>query len=81
MSSVADLSLLEPQRDLAGNREQFELDAGQGLEWFAEADGAARRDGAVDHVEHAIGADRVQRRLRAEEDERLALAQRQKAGR
>ena len=54
---------------------------GQRLEWFVQGDGAARRDGAVDDVEHAIGADRVQRRLRAEEVERLALAQSQKAGR
>ena len=77
----ADVPLLEPQRNLAGNREQFELDARQRLEWLAKADRAARRDGAVDDVEHAIGADRVQRRLRGEDDERLALAQRQKAGR
>ena len=54
---------------------------GQRLEWFAKTHGAARRDGAVDDVEHAIGADRVERRLRAEENERLALAQGQKAGR
>ncbi len=43
----ADVPLFEPQRDLAGNGEQFELDAGQRFEWFAETRrrGAARRRG------------------------------------
>ena len=81
ISSSADVPLLEPQRNLAGNGEQFELEAGQGLEGLAEADGAARRDGAIDGVEHPVGPDRVERRLRAEDRERLALAQRQQAGR
>ena len=76
-----DISLFEPQRNLAGNREEFELHPRQRLEWFAETDCAARRNVAIDHVEHAISADRIERRLRAEQDERLALAQRQQARR
>src|SRR5258708_34849079 len=62
----ADVPLFEPQWDLAGNGEQFELNAWQWLELFTELDGAARRNVAVDHVEHAIGPDRIQRRLGAE---------------
>ena len=57
------------------------LNSRQRLEGFVQGDGAARRDGAVDDVEHAIGPDRIERRLRREEVERLALAQSQKAGR
>ncbi len=76
-----DVSLLEPQRDLAGNREQFELDPRQGLKLFAEPYGATRSNGSIDHVEDAVGPDRIQRRLSAKEIKRLALAQRQKARR
>ena len=54
---------------------------GQRLELFAERYGLARRDGAINDVEHTIGADRIQRRVRAKKGERLTLTQRQKASR
>ena len=76
-----DLFLLEPQRDLAGNREQFERQPRQRLERLAELDGAARDDVAADDVEDAVRADRVQSGRRAPDRERLALAQAQQARR
>ena len=63
MSSVVTFPSSSHSGTLPGTANKFELDAGQRLERFAETDGAARRDVAIDHVEHAIGADRVQRRL------------------
>ena len=56
-----DLALLEPQRDLAGNREQFDRQPRQRLERLAELDRAARDDVAADDVEDAVRADRVER--------------------
>ena len=72
-----DLSLLEPQRDLAGNREQFDRQSWQRLERLAELHGAARNDVAADDVEDAVRADHLEGRPRAPDRERLALAQAQ----
>ena len=77
----ADFPVLEPQRNLAGDGEQFDLEAWKGFEGLAEPDRAARCDGAIDGIEHPIGPNRLKGRLRAENLERLALTQRQEAGR
>jgi len=76
-----DLSFLEPERDLAGDREQFELKALHWLERLAELHRPARHDVARDDVEDAVDADRVQGRRRSPDRERLAFAQREQAGR
>ena len=69
-----DLFPLEPQRNLAGNREQFDRQPWQRLERLAELDCAARHDVAADDVEDAVRADRVEIDRRAPDGERLALA-------
>jgi hypothetical protein len=79
MSSMLTFPSSSHSGTLPGTANNSSLTPGRGSNCSPSR--TARRYVAVDDVEHAIGADRIQRRLRAKQDKRLAFAQRQKSSR